>query len=148
VGASAVALSRRTLVRPYTFKLVTSLFTRAEASFYLALRKATADRYAVFAKVRIADLCAGLDKTLDPDAFNRVRAMHGDFLICDPETFRPLLVIELQSTSHLRARSRYNDELKERVLRTLGLRLLPEWGRSSYSPELIRRNIEGALRAK
>jgi len=34
------------------------------------------------------------------------------------------------------------------VLRTLGLRMHTEWVRSSYSPELLKTNIEGALKAK
>jgi hypothetical protein len=114
----------------------------------VALRQAVAERYVVFAKVRIADLCVGLDKKLDPDAFARVSAMHGDFLLCDPEAFRPMLVVELNGPSHFRPKSRAYDGLKARVLRTLGLRLHTEWVRSSYSAELLRTNIEGALKGK
>ena len=145
MGLSAAAVSRRPPVRPYTFRLAKSLFTKSETAFYVALRRAVGDRFVVFAKVRIADLCVGLDKKLDPDAFARVSAMHGDFLLCDPETFRPILVIELNGASHFQPRRRSYDGLKARVLRTLGLHLHTEWVRSSYSAELIKRNIEGAL---
>jgi len=148
VGASVAALSRRPPVRPYTFRLAKSLFTKSETAFYVALRVAVADDYVVFAKVRIADLCVGLDKKLDPNAFARVSAMHGDFLLCDPETFRPILVVELNGPSHFQPGRRSSDGLKARVLRTLGLRLHTEWVRSSYSPELLKTNIEGALKAK
>lgn len=129
----------------YPYKLIQSLLTPSEAAFYAALRLAAGQRYLVFPKVRLADLCHGLDGWTDTAAFNRVSSKHVDFLLCDPETFRPVLAVELDDRSHLGGRGRVRDEVKNRVFRTMGLGLYRQWVRHSYDPAAIARGIEDSL---
>jgi hypothetical protein len=129
----------------YPYRLTQSLLTPSEAAFYVALRVAAGRRYAVFAKVRLADLCQDLDRWADLTAFNRVSSKHVDFLLCDAETFRPVLAIELDDRPHLRTDRRNRDELVDRVFRTMGLGVYRQWVRQSYDPAAITRRIEDAL---
>jgi hypothetical protein len=129
----------------YQYKLVKSLFTPSEAAFFVALRAAVDGRYVVLAKVRLADLCRDLDGWTDTAAFNHVSSKHVDFVLCDSETFQPVLAVELDDRSHLRARRRTRDELVDRVFRTMGLGVYRQWVRHSYDPAAIARGIEDSI---
>jgi very-short-patch-repair endonuclease len=99
----------------------------------------------VFAKVRLADLCQDLDRWADTAAFNQVSSKHVDFVLCDAVTFRPVLAVELDDRSHLRANRRDRDALVDRVFHTMGLGVYRQWVRRSYDPAAIARGIEDAL---
>jgi len=129
----------------YPYKLTQSLLTGSEAAFYAALLLAAGIRYVVFAKVRFADLCQDLDRWTDVAAFNQVSSKHVDFVLCDATTFRPVLAIELDDRSHLRADRRGRDALKDRIFRTMGLRVYRQWVHRSYDPSAIARGIAEAL---
>jgi len=129
----------------YPYKLTQSLLTASEAVFYGALLLAAGRRYVVFAKVRLADLCQDLDRWADIRAFNKVASKHVDFVLCDPTTFRPVLAVELDDRSHLRANRRSRDALVDGIFRTMGLGVYRQWVRHSYDPAAIARGIEDAL---
>jgi hypothetical protein len=129
----------------YQYKLTPSLLTPSEAAFYVALLLAAGQRYVVFAKVRLADLCQDLDRWADTVAFNQVSSKHVDFVLCDATTFRPVLAVELDDRSHLRATRRSRDALVDRIFRTMGLGVYRQWVRRSYDPAAIARGIEDAL---
>ena len=139
----AVAKSQEAEFYPY--KLIGSLLTPTEKGFFTALKMAAGKRYMVFPKVRLLDLCQDLDGWTDTAAFNHVSQKHVDFLLCDPETFRPVLAVELDDRSHLRARTRVRDGDKDEVLRTMGLGVYRQWVRRSYDPAAIARGIEDQL---
>jgi hypothetical protein len=140
-----MALSKSGAPEFYPYKLIGSLLTPAEKGFFLALRMAASKRYVVFPKVRLLDLCRDLDGWNDTAAFNHVSQKHVDFILCDPQTFRPVLAVELDDRSHLRARTRARDSDKDEVLRTMGLGVFRQWVRRSYDPAAIARGIEDAL---
>jgi hypothetical protein len=129
----------------YPYKLTQSLLTASEAGFYRALIIAAGRRYIVCPKVRLADLCHGLDRWADTAAFNQVSSKHVDFVLCDSTTFRPVLAVELDDRSHLRADRRGRDALVDRIFRTMGLGVYRQWVRRSYDPAAIKRGIEDAL---
>jgi hypothetical protein len=129
----------------YPYRLAQSLLTASEATFYVALLAAAGGRYVVWPKVRLADLCQGLDHWSDTVAFNQVSSKRVDFVLCDATTFRPVLAIELNDRSHLRADPRSRDALVSRTLRTIGLGVYRQWARRSYDPAAIARGIEDAL---
>ncbi len=99
----------------------------------------------MFAKVRLADLCQDLDRWADIRAFNKVSSKHVDFVLCDAKTFRPVLAVELDDRSHLRANRRDRDALVDGIFRTMGLGVYRQWVRRSYDPAAIARGIEDAL---
>ena len=129
----------------YPYKLTQSLLTASEAAFYGALLLAAGRRYVVFAKVRLADLCQDLDRWADIRAFNKVSSKHVDFVLCDATTFQPVLVVELDDRSHLRADRRSRDAFVDGIFRTMGLGVYRQWVRHSYDPAAIARGIEDAL---
>jgi hypothetical protein len=129
----------------YPYKLTPSLLTASEAAFYGALLLAAGRRYVVFAKVRLADLCQDLDRWADIRAFNKVSSKHVDFVLCDATTFQPMLAVELDDRSHLRADRRSRDAFVDGIFRTMGLGVYRQWVRHSYDPAAIARGIEDAL---
>ena len=140
-----MALTKAADAELYPYKLAQSLLTPSEAAFYTALLLAAGRRYVVFAKVRLADLCQDLDRWADTRAFNKVSSKHVDFVLCDAATFRPVLVVELDDRSHLRADRRSRDEFVDGIFRTMGLGVYRQWVRHSYDPAAIARGIEDAL---
>ena len=129
----------------YPYKLAQSLLTPSEAAFYSALLLAAGRRYVVFAKVRLADLCQDLDRWADIRAFNKVSSKHVDFVLCDATTFQPVLAVELDDRSHLRADRRSRDAFVDGIFRTMGLGVYRQWVRHSYDPAAIARGLEDAL---
>ena len=76
------------------------LLTPTESSFYDVLKQAVGEGLDIHAKVRVADV-------LEPNvsrrwkfiwrlAFNRIKAKHFDFVLCDPKTFEVKLAVELR----------------------------------------------------
>ena len=124
------------------------LLSKAERSFFGVLQKAVADRYLVFAKVRLADLVfipRGTEKR--QSFFNRIQSKHLDFVLCDHDAVRPLLAIELDDSSHQRADRKQRDQFVDSALAAAGLPIRHVPARSSYNVEelagLIRQVVSG-----
>lgn len=121
-----------------------TLLTAAERSFYGVLRQATGDELDIFAKVRLIDLIWLPPGTHDRQShMNRVISKHVDFVLCDPRTSSPRLIIELDDSSHARRRDR--DEFVGRVLEGAGLPLLRVPVKHGYNPAELSKAISGSL---
>jgi hypothetical protein len=129
----------------FPYKLISSLLSPAERAFFSALQLAAGKRYVVFPKVRLLDLCRGLDAWADAVAFNHVSRKHVDFLLCDAETLKPVLAVELDDRSHRGPRARYSDSVKDQVFQALGLGVYRQWVRRAYDPAALARGIEDAI---
>jgi len=140
-----MALAKSQESQLYPYRLVGSLLTPSEKGFFHALQTAAGTRYVVCPKGRLLDLCRDLDGWTETAAFNHVSQKHVDFVLCEPQTFRPVLAAELDDRSHLRARTRARDRDKDAVLRTMGLGVYRQFVRRSYDPAAIARGIEDAL---
>ena len=126
------------------FRQQDSLFTPAERSFLGVLDKASAGRYRVFGKVRIADVVLpvkGLDKSTWTSVFNRIKAKHFDFVLCDPQTLKIKAVIELNDKSHTRGRRIARDELVGRACADAGLTLRMIKAQRNYSMEAVKQVV-------
>jgi len=93
---------------------------------------AVGDRYVIFAKVRMLDLCYRLERRDNFAAFQRVVGKHVDFVVCDPESTRPLVVFELDDPSHLRPDRVARDKFVDGVFAMMGLVLLHQPVAPSY----------------
>jgi predicted RNA-binding Zn-ribbon protein involved in translation (DUF1610 family) len=93
----------------------------AEQGFYFALTTAVGDRGVVCPKVRLGDLLFTTDKQNFWKHTNRVNQKHVDFVVCSRETLKPLVVIELDDSSHQRAAARERDEFKDAAFAAAGL---------------------------
>jgi hypothetical protein len=126
------------------FRRRDALFTAAERSFLGVLDQASAGQFRVFGKVRIADVIAparGLDKSTWAKVFNRIKAKHFDFVLCDPQTLEVKAVIELNDNSHANSRRIERDELVGRACADAGLALRVLKARRSYSLEALKQLV-------
>jgi hypothetical protein len=127
------------------FAQADGLFTAAERSFLGVLDQATAGRYRVFGKVRIADVLTtvkGLDNRTRTSVLNRIRSKHFDFVLCDPATMKVKAVIELNDKSHASSRRIERDELVSTACADAGLALRMVKAQRSYSLETVRQLVE------
>jgi very-short-patch-repair endonuclease len=123
------------------------LFSRAERSFYGVLNQAIGTDYLIFAKVRLADLLFLPRSTESRQRHqNRVNAKHVDFVLCDRDQVQPLLVIELDDSSHQRSDRQKRDKFVNRALAAASLPIMHVTVQQAYNPEGIRKVIDSMLR--
>ncbi|HEX7654570.1 MAG TPA: DUF2726 domain-containing protein [Verrucomicrobiae bacterium] len=125
------------------FRLRDDFLSPAESSFYLVLKGVLGDRMVICPKVNLADLffVSTGDHRKNRAIMNRVDRKHVDFLLCDPNTMRPLLGIELDDKSHDRADRKLRDELMGEVFSNAQLPLVRVPVKHGYVPA----EIESAL---
>lgn len=119
--------------------------SNAERSFYGVLADAVDGRGLIFAKVRVADVLAppkGLDPSARTRAFNRISAKHFDFVVCEPGDCSVQLAVELDDSTHSRAKRRNRDRFLDDACESAGLPLLRIRNARAYSVAEIRRQIE------
>ncbi len=148
--AIAVTLGRLVSRRPLHasrsgYRMAPQFLTNAERSFYGVLAEAIDGRGLIFAKVRVADVLAprkGLDRSARTRAFNRISAKHFDFVICEPGDCSIQLTVELDDSSHSRAKRRDRDRFLDEACASAGLPLLRIRTVRAYSVAEVRREIE------
>jgi len=132
----------------FPYKKKDYLLSVAEKEFYNILRiVGEKNNYLLFAKVRLEDLLWIPKHTDNRGGLrNRIKSRHVDFLICDKDDVRPLLVIELDDSSHERTNRKDRDEFVNRALHDAGLPILHQKVQHNYIPgklvEEIARLIE------
>ncbi len=120
------------------------LLTNHELDFYRELRPvADALHLHVLSKIRVADLVEvqdGLSKSDWGKYFSKIRAKHVDFVLCDPDTLTPKLIIELDDRSHQQPDRIARDQFIDAVFANSGYRIL-----HVYSADDLRQRIRRAL---
>lgn len=120
-----------------------SIMSRAEIEFYRVLIKAIPET-PIFTKVRVADVIDS-KKKFSGD-FLKISQKHFDWIVCHPETFQPLIAIELDDSSHdWSTKQRRNDLVKDEVTEEAGLHLIRFKWQKYYSEAHIRNVISNAL---
>lgn len=122
-----------------------SLLSRGEAAFFGPLCQAVNDRFLIMCKVRLADIV-----TCSEDDWRRgfgaaIAQKHLDFVLCDLETTRFVLAIELDDRSHARPHRRRRDRFVNRVLAQAGVRLIRFRASAWYSVAAIRERVLDGL---
>ncbi len=133
---------------PFFYRQKFSLFTPAERNFLNALEVAVGNRFRIFGKTRVADLLEPRerkDKKEWHSAFNKIKAKHIDFVLCDPKTFAPVVAIELNDSSHSRPDREERDKFLTFAFESAGLSLLFTPTQSKYNPGLLAVTIEACL---
>jgi hypothetical protein len=115
------------------YRLRDDFLSPAELSFYRVLSTTVAARAAVLTKVRLADLFFVPRSEGAASSRNRIAQKHLDFLLCDPETMRPLVGVELDDRSHERSSRQARDGFVDEVFRVAGLPLIHVPVRPAYS---------------
>ena len=96
-----------------------SVLTEAERHFYARLRAAI-PQFAVLCQVQISQFIEVDDRRRHPGVRNRYDRLSADFVVC-AEDFRPLLVVELDDSTHDRSVHRARDAKKDAVLAAAGV---------------------------
>jgi very-short-patch-repair endonuclease len=112
------------------------------------LYQAVKGRYRIFCKVRLADVVyvPGLDRD-ERRWFRRIGAYHVDFVLCDPETTAPLLVVELDDRSHQNERQTQRDEFKDKVLAAASVPVYRVRAAEAYDPAELAANVNRMIAA-
>lgn len=116
-----------------------------EAGFFRVLRKVVGERGHVLAQVSLRQLVwfPGNSQS-NPGRQtwqNKVAAKSVDFVVCDPASLRPKVVIELDEPSHARPERQTRDEQVESVLEATGLPVVRVLTSRNYDT----RELEAAL---
>ena len=101
-----------------------SLLTYRERVLFRALVEDVGNQYQIFAKVRLGDIFKLANEPENRKFHsNQLHCKHFDFLLCDKDSYRPFLAIELDDSSHEKYGHRERDEFKERACMETGLKL-------------------------
>jgi hypothetical protein len=129
-------------IGPLPYQKKWYLLSPAELDFYQVLRQTVGDDYLIFAKVRLLDLLWLPDNMQNRILYiRRVASKHVDFMLCDPQTVAPALVIELDDASHQLPERQERDIFLNEVLRVAGIPLLRVPVRKSFSAPALRGQI-------
>lgn len=104
-----------------------NLLTPTEKQFYQELMEAMPRKYAIWAKVRIADLVTPTETYRSREwlyDFNRIKAKHVDFVVIRVEDCKVMRLIELDDDTHLRASRIRRDEFVDQILWEAGFKLI------------------------
>jgi hypothetical protein len=134
----------RSLEPAFPYEPAEALLTPAETAFFEVLVDAVGDDFALFSKVRLADVIVprpGLTNKFRMRAFNRISAKHLDFVICDPGSYIVLGVIELDDSSHALEARRLRDEFIDGALAAAGIPILHVPAQRRYSVDKLREQV-------
>lgn len=114
-----------------------SIVTPCELDFLRTLRKIASDRYEVLPQ---AALLSVIDKRTETAYRNELFRII-DYVFVDRVTFAPLLLVELNDRSHLRADRKLRDEKVSEICRKAKLPLVTFTTDEAKSFELVRKRV-------
>lgn len=109
----------------YRYEMKTAVMTPAEQRCYVALREAVGNKFLILAQVHLdAFLNEEITGQNWKGALSHIQRKSVDFLLCDPQTFAPVLAIELDDRSHDREDRIERDRVVNAELQYAGMPLL------------------------
>lgn len=129
----------------FPYRTRADFVSRAELSFFQVLRLVVADEMLVCPKVSLGDIFFVVSQEKRQAYRNKIDRKHVDFLLCDPQTLKPQMGIELDDSSHQRKDRQARDRFVDGVFEAAGLPLLHVPARASYVADEIRSLINQAL---
>jgi hypothetical protein len=126
-------IEEREEILPY--RLRDDFLSPAELNFYRILQQAVAGSTIICLKVALADLFYPKtgNRSENQSYRNKIDRKHVDFLLCDPESMRPLVGIELDDASHRQSSRQERDYFVEQVFSAAELPLLRQPVRAAYN---------------
>jgi hypothetical protein len=119
--------------------------SEAESSFFRVLQNTLQGRQLIFAKVSLGDLFFVSHPEENMAYYNKINRKHVDFLLCDPQTLKPTVGIELDDSSHTQSKRIERDEFVDALFETAGLPLVRVPVRQAYSSQELIELIKAAL---
>ena len=133
-------------VRFDMYRLRDDFLSPAEASFFRVLRLTVGETYVICPKVRLADLFYVTRPHENQGAQNRITPRHVDFVLCDPATLRPVAGLELDDSTHRRARAVETDAFKDGLFAAVGLPLIRVPAQRAYETAQVRALLAQVMR--
>ncbi|NVK42092.1 MAG: DUF2726 domain-containing protein [Oceanospirillaceae bacterium] len=127
------------------FYLKSRLFTPPELKYLEALEQAVGSQYRIMGKVRIADIFGVRKSKHSYSHFNRIKAKHFDYVLCDARTYKPVAAIELDDASHQRKSRAERDDFVNRICLANDFPLLRVALQHDYDLGVIKRSIEDSI---
>jgi len=123
------------------YRLRDDFLSPAEQTFYRALSAVIGDSAIIAPKVNLSDIFFVVKPNENRSFLGRIVQKHLDFLLCDPQTLRPLAGLELDDASHRRPDRQARDAFVDQVFQAAGLPLIHVPCRRDYE----RAEIEALL---
>jgi hypothetical protein len=146
VAVLAILLRFFKVAAPPPYEQRDDFLTPTELDFFKALEQAVGGRWYIFPKVRIGDLLSVADGTQNALGwFARVSQKHVDFILADRKSVKPILVIELDDSSHQRPDRIERDEFVDSAFNAAGLGMLRIPAAMEYDANEVARRLKSAL---
>ncbi len=125
------------------YRRAAGLLTKGERAVWHPLYRAVKGKYRLFCKVRLADIvCCPRERRDERRWFRKISRFHVDFVVCDPDSTAPLLVVELDDRRHLAPQRQEIDAFKDAALRAAGVPVYRIAAQHAYDPIDLAENIE------
>ncbi len=128
------------------YRLRDNFLSVAELSFFHVLQSVAGERFHITTKVRISDLLYVVQRRTNMKYANKIDRKHVDFVLCEPKTMQPQLVIELDDSSHARKDRSDRDDLVDAAFAAAGFPVLHVTAKKAYSPDEIAQQIGEAMK--
>lgn len=117
----------------FPYRLRDDFLSPAELSLYKVIKNMVGDHLVILTKVSLADIFFVSRPHENRGAINKIDRKHVDFLICNPQTLKPLFGIELDDSSHQRPDRIERDEFVDGVFDAANLPLVHLPVKQAYS---------------
>lgn len=125
------------------YKKSKSVLTYRERILLRTIRRAVAGDYTILMKVRLGDFVWLANEPQDRKFHsNQVQCKHVDFLLCDKVMIEPLLVIELDDSSHKNYDHAERDNFKDDTFDAIGLPFIRMQVQENYDEGVLKRQIQ------
>jgi len=129
------------------YRLRDDFLSMAEASFYRVLKQVVSEHLLVCPKVSLDDIFFVAHPERHYTYLNKINRKHVDFLLCDPNSLKPVVGVELDDASHRRPERVERDEFVEQVFAAAKLPLLRFPVQAGYVPQEILQALRGVWKA-
>jgi very-short-patch-repair endonuclease len=132
------------------YKSADSLLTNAEKNFFNVLLSIDFNfNIYIFSKVRLADVIYLPNGIKNRRKYlSKILSKHLDFVICNGQTYKPILVIELDDSSHNNIENRKRDIEKNNILKAANIPILRIKVQRHYDISEIKKSVEQLIKHK
>jgi hypothetical protein len=111
-------------IETFPYKVQRSLLIPSEMVFYRGLASVVGTRALICPKVRLGDVFFVVDFKENLPQYFRIAEKHVDFLLCNPQTIKPIVGIELDDEGHQQRDRKDRDRFIKKVFEAAGLPLI------------------------
>jgi hypothetical protein len=128
-------------IQTFPYKIQRSLLVPSELPFYRVLSSVIGNRAVICPKVRLGDVFFVIDFKNNRDQYFSIAERHVDFLLCEPQSLKPILGIELDDLGHSQYDRKQRDEFIKKVFEAAGLPLVRIPVQPKYDPGLLEQRL-------